>query len=87
MSACVLAEVETISVPSSLPRNRSKPQDSPEHPRVLVLFVEPGRQCHIGNALDWTLEIQQQLSSTLSSHTIPDHVVIIGEIPITSHGE
>lgn len=86
-SACVLTEVATAGAASALPQNRGKPGDSPEHPHSLVLFVEPERHCQIENALDWTLKIQQQLTSTLSSHTVPDHVVIIGEIPVTSHGE
>ena len=80
VAACVLTEVAmggALSVTGFFP----------EQPSSLVLFVEPDPHCQIENDADWTLRIQQQLHSALASHTVPDHVVIIGEVPITSHGE
>ena len=66
---------------------RETPEGSPEHPSSLVLFVEPDPDCGIEDGADWTLRLHQQLDSALASHTVPDYVVIMREVPMTSHGE
>lgn len=85
VAACVLAEVAMAVVHSGPIREKSG--GSPEHPSPLVLFVDPDPHCQIENVADWTLGLHQQLHSALASHTVPDYVVIMREVPITSHGE
>ena len=85
VACCVLAEVATAGALSG--PNRGKPGNSSEYQSPLVLFVEPDPLSQIGSGADWTLKIHQQLHSALASHAVPDHVVIMREVPITSHGE